>query len=48
MLKKGLGYTTGLIALYLVVANSSGAGKVITDGANGFATVTKSLQGRKN
>lgn len=46
MLKKGMGYFTGLVALYLVVANSSGAGKVMTDGANGFSTVTKTLQGR--
>jgi hypothetical protein len=46
MLKKGLGYTVGLIALYVAVANASGTGKVITDGANGFSTVTKTLQGR--
>lgn len=46
MLKKGLGYTVGLIALYLGVANATGAGKLITDGANGFSTVTKTLQGR--
>lgn len=47
MLKKSMGYFTGLVALYLVVANASGSGKVMTDGANGFATVTKTLQGRK-
>ena len=46
MLKKGLGYTFGAIALFIVVNNYTGSGKVITDGANGFATVTKTLQGR--
>lgn len=46
MLKKGMGYTVGLIALYLVVNNATNSGKVMTDGANGFATVTKTLQGR--
>lgn len=46
MLKKGLGYTVALIALYLGVNNAANAGKLMTDGANGFATVTKTLQGR--
>lgn len=46
MLKKGMGYTVGLIALYLGLYNATNAGKLITDGANGFSTVTKTLQGR--
>jgi hypothetical protein len=44
--KKMLTYGTGLIALYLVVANASGSGRVFTDGANGLSTVTRTLQGR--
>lgn len=46
MLKKTLGYTTGLIALYLIVFNGSKSGQVIKEGAAGFSTVTKTLQGR--
>lgn len=46
MFKQTLKYGTGLIALYLVVANGSNFGKVITDGAAGAASVTKTLQGR--
>lgn len=41
-------YFAGLIALYLVVANGTNAGKAFTDGASGVATVTKALQGRPN
>ena len=46
MLKKSLSYGTGLIALYLVVYNASGSGRVFTAGANGLTTVVKGLQGR--
>lgn len=46
MLKKGMGYTVALIALYMGVYKSSDAGNLITAGANGFSTVTKTLQGR--
>jgi hypothetical protein len=46
VLKKSAGYFTGLVALYLVVANASGSGKVISAGASGFSTATKTLQGR--
>lgn len=46
MLRKGMGYTVGLIALFIVVNRSTDSGRVMTDGANGFATVTKTLQGR--
>jgi hypothetical protein len=46
VIKKGLGYFTGLVALYIVVQQTSNTGRVITDGANGFSTVTRTLQGR--
>jgi hypothetical protein len=46
MVKKLAGYGVGLIALYLAVANASGTGTVITSGAQGLSTVTKTLQGR--
>jgi hypothetical protein len=46
MIKKLSGYGVGLIALYLVVQNASGTGSVITQGAAGLSTVTKTLQGR--
>jgi hypothetical protein len=46
MVKQGMKYGVGLIALYLLVANASGAGQVFTSGANGLSTVTKTLQGR--
>lgn len=44
--KKALGYFTALVALYIVVQQTSDTGKVMTDGANGFSTITKTLQGR--
>lgn len=46
MIKKLAGYGVGLIALYLAVANYSGTGSVISAGADGISTVTKTLQGR--
>lgn len=39
-------YGTGLIALYIVVANASNSGKVFTSGAAGGSQLTKTLQGR--
>ena len=39
-------YTAVLVALYLAVTHASGAGTVLTQGANGLATVDKTLQGR--
>jgi hypothetical protein len=45
-MKKALTYTAGLIALYLVVANYTGAGALITKGAAGGKTLITSLQGR--
>lgn len=46
MVKQGMKYGVGLIALYLLVANASGAGSVFSNGAAGISTVTKTLQGR--
>jgi hypothetical protein len=46
MIKKLAGYGVGLIAVYLVVTNASGTGSVISAGAQGLGTVTKTLQGR--
>lgn len=45
-MKNAVKYGFGAIALYLVVANGTKAGSVITSGANGLSTVTRSLQGR--
>jgi hypothetical protein len=39
-------YSAVLIGLYLLVKNASGSGSIITKGASGVATVTKTLQGR--
>lgn len=39
-------YGAGLIALYIVVANGSKFGQVISAGATGVSGVTKTLQGR--
>lgn len=39
-------YSAVLIGLYLLVRNASGAGTVISKGASGVSTVTKTLQGR--
>lgn len=46
MARKLAVYGAGLIALYLFVNHASGAGTVISAGANGGSTVIKSLQGR--
>lgn len=39
-------YTAVLIALYLGVRYSSGAGTLISQAANGASTIDKTLQGR--
>lgn len=39
-------YGMGLIALYLVVANGTKAGRFARAGASGTATVVKAFQGR--
>jgi hypothetical protein len=46
MLKQSLRYGAGLIALYVVVANGSQFGQVISSGAQGASTLTRTLQGR--
>ncbi len=45
-MKQALRYGTGLIALYIVVANGSKFGQVMAAGAEGTAQVTRTLQGR--
>lgn len=46
MLRQALKYGTALIALYLVVANASNAGRVISEGSKGLSGLTRTLQGR--
>lgn len=46
-MKKVVTYTFGVVALYIVVANYTGAGKLLTAGAGAYATSVKALQGRK-
>lgn len=46
MIKQLAKYGAGLIALYIVVANGSKMGTVISKGAAGVSSVTKTLQGR--
>ena len=45
-MKQALRYGTGLIALYLVVANGSKFGQVMAAGADGASQITRTLQGR--
>jgi hypothetical protein len=44
--KKVLWYTAALVGTYLVVANATNAGKVLTSGASAYSTAVKTLQGR--
>ncbi len=46
MIRQTLKYGTGLIALYIVVANASKMGTVIKAGSSGAIGLTKTLQGR--
>lgn len=46
MLKQSLRYGAGLIALYIVVANGSQFGQVMSAGASGASNLTRTLQGR--
>jgi hypothetical protein len=46
MFKQLTRYGAGLIALYVVVANGSSMGSVITAGAEGTSKITRTLQGR--
>jgi len=48
VVRKALYYGAGLIALYLVVNNYTGAGTVITKGAAGARSIITGLQGRSN
>lgn len=45
-MRKILPYTAGLIALYIITANASNFGKVISAGAAGASQDVKTLQGR--
>ena len=45
-MKKALVIGGALIAVYLLVANSSGAGTVINDSTKGATNVITALQGR--
>lgn len=46
MLRQGMKYGVALIALYLVVANASGFGKVLGEVRTTGVQMTKTLQGR--
>ncbi len=46
MIRQLAKYGASLIALYVIVANASGFGQVITKGASGISSVTRTLQGR--
>lgn len=44
--RKALEYVAGLIALYIITANASNFGKVISAGSSGSVSNIKALQGR--
>jgi hypothetical protein len=44
--KQALKYAFGATVAYLVIANGTKSGRVITDGANGVSKVWKTAQGR--
>ena len=46
MIRQFAKYGASLIALYIVVANGSKFGQVVTAGAQGVSTVSRTLQGR--
>lgn len=46
MLRVALKYGFALTAIYILAANASNAGQVITAGANGVSNIEKTLQGR--
>lgn len=46
MIRQLAKYGAGLVALYIVVYNASGAGSLLTRGAAGIQGVTRTLQGR--
>lgn len=45
--RQSLKYAFGLIAIYLLANRASNGGTLITNGANGVATITKAFQGRQ-
>jgi hypothetical protein len=45
-MRKALVLGAGLIALYLVVLNSTGAGRVLAAGGTSGSTIIKTFQGR--
>jgi hypothetical protein len=45
-MKQYVKYYSALVALYIGVAHGSELGAIFSSGAQGFATATKSLQGR--
>lgn len=46
MIKQLAKYGTGLIALYVIVANGSAMGQVMSAGASGGTQLIRGLQGR--
>lgn len=46
MIRQLAKYGASLIGLYIIVANGSKFGQVISSGASGISTVSKTLQGR--
>jgi len=45
-MRKALTYAAGLIAVYLLVANATGAGKVLTSAGSASTGLVKAFQGR--
>lgn len=45
-MKKFITYSAALIVTYLLVANATNAGKLISAGASGASLYAKTLQGR--
>lgn len=46
MLRQTLKYGAGLIALYLVVVNYTGAGRLVAEGSRGASGLVRTFQGR--
>jgi hypothetical protein len=46
MLRQLTKYGAGLIALYLVVYNASGAGRLVAEGSRGASGLVRTFQGR--
>jgi hypothetical protein len=39
-------YTAGLVAVYLLVSNATGAGRLISAGSSAYTGAVRTLQGR--